>query len=93
MLLAPDGVAALEMYAKAERRPDVVLLDLDMPGLRGDEVQRRLRRINPEVRVLFVTGHYSPEIERRVRADGALGFLAKPVTAGALLAAVADALK
>jgi signal transduction histidine kinase/ActR/RegA family two-component response regulator len=92
VVLAADGASALELYTHAPRRPDLVLLDFDMPGLRGDEVQRRLRRIDPTVRVLFVSGHACADVERRVRADGALAFVHKPVPAPALLDAVAEAL-
>ena len=90
--LAADGAAAIELFERAAYRPDVVLLDLDMPGLRGDEVQRRLRLFDPSVCVIFVSGHRCPEIEDRVQQEGALAFLGKPLGNAELLASIERAL-
>jgi CheY-like chemotaxis protein/two-component sensor histidine kinase len=90
--LAADGAAAIELFERATYRPDLVLLDLDMPGLRGDEVQRRLRLLDPSVCVVFVSGHRCPDIEEKVLQDGALAFLGKPLGNSALVTAVEQAL-
>lgn len=62
--------------------PDVVFLDINMPGLDGFEVQAFLRR-DPrlaETPVIFVTSDDQPETERKVRRTGALGVIVKPVS-------------
>lgn len=82
---ARDGVEALEVWGKADPKPDLVLLDLDMPNMAGDEAQRRLRAESPEVRILFVTGHGDESRELALREEGALGFLRKPCHARVLL--------
>ncbi|MEP7049333.1 MAG: ATP-binding protein [Pseudomonadota bacterium] len=90
---APDGVQAVETYAYAQPRPDLVILDLDMPVLSGEETQERLLRVDPFVRVLFVSGHDEPTREAAVYSRGALGFLRKPCNVHVLLSAVSDALR
>jgi len=88
---ANDGVKAAELYRQAQPRPHVVILDLDMPILTGEETQERLLAVDPRVRILFVSGHDEPAREAAVRARGALGFLHKPCKAQALLRAVSEA--
>jgi putative two-component system response regulator len=85
---APDGAAALA--AVRERGPDVVLLDVIMPGLDGFEVCRRLKgdpatRLTP---VVLVTGADDPAHRVEGLAAGADDFLAKPVESSELLARV-----
>ncbi|HEY5375077.1 MAG TPA: ATP-binding protein [Polyangiaceae bacterium] len=90
---APDGVQAVSLYHQAYPRPHLVILDLDMPVLTGEETQERLLKVDPEVRILFVSGHDEPARESAVYARGALGFLRKPCKVEALLGAVSDALR
>ena len=63
-----------------------------MPGLRGDKVQRRLRRLDPSVRIVFVSGHRNPDVEQALLDEGALAFMGKPLGSAALLGAIQDAL-
>ncbi len=92
VLEAQDGVRALETYARTIPRPNLVILDLDMPVLTGEETQERLLALDPDARILFVSGHDEPARESAVHARGALGFLRKPCQAHILLGAVADSL-
>ncbi len=89
---AADGVKAVEAYRAAYPRPNLVILDLDMPVLTGEETQERLLKVDPGVRILFVSGHDEPSRETAVHARGALGFLRKPCKVQVLLGAVSDAL-
>jgi two-component system response regulator EvgA len=89
---APDGVRAIELYTQGAPRPSLVILDLDMPVLTGEETQERLLSVDPGVRILFVSGHDEPTRESAVHARGALGFLRKPCQVQALLGAVSNAL-
>ena len=50
-----DGISALQ--AATPEKPDVVVLDLFMPGLSGDEVLRRLKVLYPDLPVILLTGH------------------------------------
>ncbi len=76
-VIAYDGEGALEMVASDQ--PEVMVLDLKMPGIDGLEVLRRVKRTHPETEVIILTGHGS-EAEERVAAElGAFAYLRKPV--------------
>jgi FixJ family two-component response regulator len=72
--------------------PDCVVLDLQMPGMSGFEVQSALMRGKPGVPVVVITGHDTPESRSRACSLGASAYLAKPVDHETLLAAVAAAM-
>jgi two-component system, OmpR family, response regulator CpxR len=75
--VAHDGQSALEMLVDDD--PDVLVLDLKMPGIDGIEVLRRVKKIRPAVEVIILTGHGS-EIDRKTCMDlGAFAYLQKPV--------------
>jgi DNA-binding response OmpR family regulator len=77
VLLAVDGQEAVDVYQREEARIDLVILDLTMPRLSGQDALRELLRINPHVRVLFASGYSA---EHLIEADHGrvLGFVAKP---------------
>ena len=72
-----NGEQALSFLQKQE--PDVMILDLKMPGMDGLEVLRRIRKTNPEIQVIMLTGHGTKKHEDEARRLGAFGFLEKPV--------------
>jgi DNA-binding NarL/FixJ family response regulator len=72
---APDGTTALEMSLSV--RPDVVILDIGMPGPSGLEVAGRLGRDVPSVRVLVLSMHDEAEYVARAVRAGAHGYLLK----------------
>ena len=75
--VAYDGESALDMVKEEE--PEVMILDLKMPGIDGIEVLRRVKRTNPEIEVIILTGHGS-EPDREVCMElGAFAYLQKPV--------------
>jgi two-component system response regulator CpxR len=75
--IAYDGEQALEMVG--EDQPEVMVLDLRMPGIDGLEVLRRVKASHPETEVIILTGHGS-DAERRTAEDlGAFAYLQKPV--------------
>jgi DNA-binding NtrC family response regulator len=59
--------------------PDVMVLDLRMPGLDGMEVLRRVKNAYPQVEVIIMTGHGSESDEEEARRLGAYDYLRKPV--------------
>jgi two-component system response regulator (stage 0 sporulation protein F) len=89
----PDGEAAL--VALGRHRPDLVLLDVRMPGIDGVEVLRRIRRADPDVPVIMVTANEDVALAKEMLKLGAFDYVAKPfdfsyldraVTAGLLQA-------
>jgi CheY-like chemotaxis protein len=85
-----DGRAAVE--AAARLRPDVMLVDLNLPKISGLEVCRQVARAHPAVRLIVITGSPDPVIEKLALAAGATAFLAKTEAGTALLPAIRKAL-
>ncbi len=75
--IAYDGEQALDMLK--EDVPDVMVLDLMMPGIDGIEVLRRIKRDHPRVEVIILTGHGSKREEELADELGAFAYLNKPV--------------
>jgi two-component system, NarL family, invasion response regulator UvrY len=84
---AESGEAACTRYP--ELTPDVVVMDLAMPGMGGLEALKRIRARHPQARVLALSAHDDPMHARRALQEGALGFLSKRSAPEALLEAVA----
>ena len=83
---ASDGSEAIE---KAEQlQPDVMILDITMPKMNGLEVCRLVRQKRPEIEVLFVTQHDSPQMMREALSAGAKGYVVKSNAARDLLDAL-----
>ena len=59
-------------------RPDLVLLDIMLPGMNGIEVHKRIRSINPTIKVVMVTGNTDPVLAREALELGALAYVDKP---------------
>ncbi len=89
-MTAADGVEAVETYRRHARRIDLVILDLIMPRVHGRDIIRRLRHINPQVRVLLSSGYSDPQTVRTALDEGALGFLPKPFDVADLSRALAE---
>jgi CheY-like chemotaxis protein len=89
-LAAHSGQQALDMIA--ENTPDLVLLDLMMPGLDGYQTLERLRETpnGAQVPVVIMTATEDEELEERVRAAGGNGVLRKPIHMDMILAAIAE---
>jgi DNA-binding NarL/FixJ family response regulator len=83
---ASDGAEALEKAR--ELNPDVMVLDVTMPRMNGLEACRLLRRQYPDLEILFVTQHDSPQMMREALEAGARGYVVKSNAARDLLAAV-----
>ncbi len=87
---AADGAEAIAYYSR--RKYDLVLMDLDMPGMDGEQTQARLVILDPYIRIVFASGHVDPKREASVRARGALAFLQKPFTLQVLSELVSEIL-
>lgn len=87
--IALDGEAALEMVADGV--PDVMVLDLRMPGLDGLEVLKKVKSSFPKVQVIVLTGHGSDKDEEKARELGAFDYLRKPVDIDLLLKTIKKA--
>jgi DNA-binding NtrC family response regulator len=89
--MALDGEQALESVQDEE--PDVMLLDLKMPGMDGMEVLRQVKKAFPNVQVVMLTGHGSDKHEEQALRLGAYAYLQKPVDLEGLVTTLRDAFK
>src|SRR5579871_6786857 len=83
---AADGLAACEQIPKL--RPDVVVMDVSLPGLTGSQATERVRRECPAVRVLALTVHEDKGYLRQLLAAGAVGYVLKRAAAEELIHAI-----
>jgi CheY-like chemotaxis protein len=86
---AGHGAEALQLVP--ELKPDVVLLDLQMPGMSGLQVLDQLRRDHPGLPVVIVTGNTDVDVARSTLARGAFDYLRKPFQFDVLARVVAAA--
>ncbi len=84
-----DGMEALKVVM--ESRPDVMVLDLRMPGMDGLEVLRRIKEVAPGLPVIILTGHGNSEDEDAAYALGCYDFLRKPAELETILGSILKA--
>ena len=72
---AVDGTTAIEMAR--ELNPDLILLDLSMPGMNGFQLARELKHIKPSVPLLMFTGFKTPQLEKEAIAAGCNAVISK----------------
>jgi DNA-binding NarL/FixJ family response regulator len=83
---ASDGPEAVQ---KAEKlRPDLILLDIGLPGINGIEAARRIRQVSPNSEIVFLTMDNSPDVAQAVLSTGAQGFVHKIRAQSDLLPAI-----
>ncbi|MGO9569900.1 MAG: PAS domain S-box protein [Desulfomonilaceae bacterium] len=85
---AESGEKALGIYQEKKEEIDLVLLDLNMPGMGGAECLNAILKIDPKARVLIATGFSSNQSKKRIMENGAIEFVAKPFEAKDLLRAI-----
>jgi PAS domain S-box-containing protein len=84
--MAEDGKQALELFKSRQDEIRLLILDLVMPGMDGQEVAAAVRELSPDVRILFVSGYVPEETKRELTEP----IIRKPYTIDTLMAAVAD---
>jgi DNA-binding NtrC family response regulator len=84
-----DGTQALSYIKDIE--PDVIVLDLKMPGLHGIEVLREIKKIKREIQVIILTGHGTDKDEEEAKKLGGFDFLRKPADIDLLMRKIKEA--
>jgi two-component system cell cycle sensor histidine kinase/response regulator CckA len=92
VLAAANGRDAIDIFRRSDQDIALVLLDLTMPGMNGEEVLRELQAIKPSVRVLLSSGFNEVEAIRHFTGKGLAGFIQKPYSSPALAAKVKQVL-
>jgi len=85
----PSGAQFLASLV--DDRPDCLILDLQMPGMTGLEIQRHLAREGIQIPTIVITAHGDAEMHARCAAAGAIACLPKPVNSSSLFAAIETA--
>jgi DNA-binding NarL/FixJ family response regulator len=88
--MVSDGPTALR--ATLALQPDLVVLDISMPGMSGIEVARELRRVHNKAKVVFLTVHEDADILATCQEAGGLGYVVKVLMETDLIPAMEDAL-
>jgi DNA-binding NarL/FixJ family response regulator len=82
----PDGVEAVRQAELLQ--PDLIVLDIGLPGLNGIEVGRRIRKVAPATRIIFLTQEGAPDVVKKAFSLGASGYVIKARARAELLVAV-----
>jgi len=90
VLIAVNGSDALRIYAEQHQAIDIILLDMMMPVMGGEETLRHLLEIRPDAAVIAMSGFNEREAKQRF-GSGIMGFVQKPFTAGQLGAKISSA--
>jgi two-component system, cell cycle sensor histidine kinase and response regulator CckA len=93
VIQARDGAEALNKVEKHEGAIDLLVTDMVMPGMTGQELTARLVQSRPEIRVLYMSGYSERAAVDSARGDSSMRLLAKPFSRWALLRAVHEILK
>lgn len=78
VLITTNGKEAIEIYQKQGEEINIVILDVDMPEMNGIEVFEEIKKINPRVNVLFLSGKYHPELKGIIEKEKVLKKPIKP---------------
>ena len=82
------GSAREFLDSLGRRRPECIVLDLQMPDLNGFELQLHMRRCEIRIPTVIVTAYNEPGLEERCSGAGASAFLVKPLSAATLMTAI-----
>jgi two-component system cell cycle sensor histidine kinase/response regulator CckA len=92
VLRAADGTEGLRLGRQYCSEIDVALVDYVMPGMNGSELARGLRKVNPKIRVVMMSGHARDQITGSELNLEEVNFLQKPFSIDALLVVIRNAL-
>jgi CheY-like chemotaxis protein len=90
---AEDGLQALQLFGERGQEIVLVLLDLSMPGMNGEEVYRALRGIRPDLPIILSSGYGEHETMEMIKDSALTSFIRKPYRPKALLDKVREILE
>ena len=91
VVMASDGRDAVDIFTRRQHEIALVLLDMTMPVMGGEEAFRELRQINPQVQVILSSGYNEQDATNRFVGKGLAGFVQKPFDAKTLLSKLDEA--
>ena len=93
VITAADGIEALEIFKDYPHPIDVVIFDLSMPEMQGDELFYAIRQLNPEVKLILSSGLLDDVTVEELSEQGLNGYLPKPYTIDQIAALMDDVLR
>ncbi|MFX3617584.1 MAG: response regulator [Sporolactobacillus sp.] len=85
-LLASTGQQALEFVR--EKRPGLALVDMRIPGMNGVDILKKIKEINPEIKVMIMTAYGDDQMIREAKKNGAIAYFSKPFDIEKLLTVI-----
>jgi PAS domain S-box-containing protein len=92
VLTATDGEEALKLYRKEQKKIDLIILDLVIPGMGGKKCYEEILKINPKAKILIVSGYSANGPGKAALEAGAKGFVGKPFDVSHLLETIREIL-
>jgi PAS domain S-box-containing protein len=92
VITAQSGEEAIEIIRNMDSSPDLVVLDLNMPGMGGNKSLEILLEINPGIKVIIASGYSDSDHVKEARDSGAAGFIAKPYQLSDMLKRIREVL-
>lgn len=93
VLVATDGEQAMDLYHRHQKQIGVVLLDIGLPKIGGWEVVLRMKKENPNVKVVVTSGYLEPDLKSKMQNAGVQSFIQKPYTANDVVQMLSDSLE
>jgi two-component system, cell cycle sensor histidine kinase and response regulator CckA len=89
---AEDGISAVNIYNQYNDEIQLILSDIGLPGINGLAEFQQLKKINPDVKIIFASGYFEPTTKNELHQAGAKGFLQKPYKTAEVLTKIREVL-
>jgi CheY-like chemotaxis protein len=89
---ARDGVSAIQLYENHKQEIDLVITDFGLPGMTGIDELKKLKELNPEVKVVFTSGFLEQDNMSKLLVAGVKAFIQKPYQPSSVLQTVREVL-
>jgi two-component system cell cycle sensor histidine kinase/response regulator CckA len=90
VIKAHSGYEGLQLFEENKSKIDLIISDFEMPKMNGKEVMNKLRKIDPQIKVMLSSGALTDEDETEVRNEGFNGFIKKPYNMNTLCMKMAE---
>jgi len=90
VIKAHSGFEGLQLFEENKSKIDLIISDFEMPKMNGKEVMNKLRKIDPQIKVMLSSGALNDEDEKEVRNEGFNGFIKKPYNMNTLCIKMAE---